>query len=93
MRVRNAITAAQLKLELNGESLAHERLRRTTHRYEFLWYEFALEDVLPRHGKNVLRVTLEATPENFVGTLIVDQVEVLVEYSHPRSFYERPELL
>jgi len=93
MRIRNMLTSIQLKVELNGESLAHERMRRSTHRYEFVWLEYDLVHVLPRQGDNMLDVTIEAVPEKFSGTLSVDQVELLVEYTHPQSFYERPDVL
>ena len=93
VRINNAVTQDRFTFKLNGESLANERLRRTTHRYEFLWFEFDLERVRPRHGKNVLSVALEERPQEFGGSAEVAEVEVLVERSHPRSYYDRPDKL
>ncbi len=93
LRVDNLVTSDGLTLELNGASLADEDLRVTTHRYEFLWFEYNLVRVRPRQGENVLEVTFVSRPSDFAGAISVDQVEILVEYSHPRSAYVRPEIL
>lgn len=93
IRVDNLVTADQLAVTLNGKPLTVERLRRTSHRYEFQWLEYELKTLRPRTGPNMLTVALESRPEGFAGGVVVDQVELLVEYGLPQSAYIRPDLL
>ncbi|MFN0164950.1 MAG: hypothetical protein ACKV22_00850 [Bryobacteraceae bacterium] len=90
VRISNLLTADRIRISLNGVTLDRQPLRKTTHRYEFLWLEYLLETVRPKKGENVLGVALEARPEGMGGGVIVDRVETIIEYSLPHSFYERP---
>ena len=69
---------------MNGQSLAEERCGRGIIRsrdpYAGQWLEFHLERVRPQKGENVLEVALKERPAGFVGGVIVEDVEILVEY-------------
>ena len=93
IRVNDLVTADRLEVELNGASLSDELMRRTSHRYEFQWLDYELVRQRPRRGRNVLGVSLQSRPRGLQGGVTVDQVEVLVEYVHPKAAYTRPELL
>lgn len=93
VRVTGLVKADRLEFKLNGVSLSGELMRRTSHRYEFQWLEFELVRQRPRQGRNTLGVSLQSRPHGLQGGVTVDQVEILVEYDHPHSFYTRPELL
>jgi len=93
VKVLNLVAADRLVFKLNGQPLAGETLHRTSHRYEFYWFEFTLIRNKPWLGRNILTVALESKAEGFEGPLTLDQVEVLVEYNKPRSFYDRPPML
>ena len=93
IRVNNLVADDQLKVMLNGVSLSGELMRRTSHRYEFQWLDYELVQQRPRQGHNVLSVCLTSRPQGLSGGVTIDQVELLVEYAHPRSAYTRPELI
>ena len=93
IRVDNLVTADRLEVKLNGVSLSGELMRRSSHRYEFQWLDYELVQHRPRKGHNVLSLSLEARPKGLAGGVTVDQVELLVEYAHPRAAYTRPEML
>ena len=93
LKVQNLVTADDLKLSLNGSSLAGEALRRTSHRYDFQWLEYTLSRVLPRPGENLLVAKLVSRPKGLGGSVTIDQVEVLVEYDEPQSVSTRPDVL
>lgn len=93
IRIDNLVSADRLTVSLNGISLSGQRMRRTSHRYEFQWLEYELLELRPPQGRNVLSVTLESRPADFTGSVSVDQVELLVEYALPHSAYTRPDLL
>jgi hypothetical protein len=76
-----------LTILLNGESLAGETCLRNFGRLDSArdqWLEFHLESVRPRRGENVLEISLDSRPEGLVGGVVIEQVEVYVEYGpHP----------
>ena len=93
LRVRNLVAADEFNVFLNKQSLAGERLRRTSHRYDFQWLEFTLNKIRPRQGSNTLSVQLRSRPEGLEGGVTIDQSELLVEYNQPQSVSGRPDFL
>ena len=48
------------------------------------WFEFHLERVRPRRGRNVLEIALDGRPDLLVGGVRIEEVEVYVQYGpHP----------
>ena len=93
MRVGNTVTADEISVWLNGESLEGESISRDTgayvripvspHRiehYSAQWIEIALSSVRPRRGENVVEVSLEGRPTGLVGGITIDDLEIMVEY-------------
>ena len=82
--VTDLVGADRLEVALNGESLAGEVCRRSAFRrvdpYVGQWVEFQLEKVRPAQGDNVLEVTLRERPPNLHSGVVVEDVEVVVEY-------------
>lgn len=93
IKVLNLVAADRLVFKLNGQPLVGEPLHRTSHRYEFYWFEFTLLKTRPQQGRNILTASLESRLEGFEGEVTIEQVEVLVEYNKPHSFYDRPPML
>ncbi len=87
INISNLVTQDQLTVLLNGKSLAGETCLRDFGRLDAArdqWLEFHLEGVLPRKGGNVLEISLDSRPEGLVSGVVVQQVEVYVEYGpHP----------
>ena len=81
MCIRDSVT-----FELNGKSLEHELIRReygnSIDAYWGQWLEFILEGVRPIKGENTLSITLHKRAEGCIGTLVIEDVETIVEY-HP----------
>lgn len=82
--VRDLVSADQLAVSLNDHSLAGAACLRDygsqVAPYVGQWLEFQLRDVLPRHGMNALTVSLDARATGLVSPLVIEEVEVLVEY-------------
>jgi hypothetical protein len=78
------VAADRLALSLNGQSLADTRLRRWPMReidpYSGQWVELDLRAMPPTCGENVLEVTLLERPSDLPGTLILEDVELLIGY-------------
>jgi len=89
----NLVKTDKLTILLNGQSLANETHKSTSHQYIGQWLEFHLRGVRPRKGDNLLEIALEKRPEGLEGGITVDDVEVLVEYEHPDELTYRPPLM
>ncbi len=87
INIYDLVTADQLTILLNGQSLADETcLRDYGHVNPYLsqWLEFHLKDVRPNQGKNVLEISLDHRAGGLISSLKVEDVEILVEYgSYP----------
>lgn len=87
MRLRlgmgNLVSAHQLDFRLNGRAL-DAVCRRTPLRqvdpYAGQWLELELGQVRPCQGENLLEIALVCRPEDLVGGVVVEDVEILVEY-------------
>ena len=84
VRIRDLVSADVLRIELNGNSLEGERWRRSygdvIGPFGSQWLEIALEAVRPRKGWNTLDFALVSRPPDLAGTIVVEDVELLVEY-------------
>lgn len=78
------VAADRLELKLNGESLSGERVRRGALRpidpYSGQWLEIELVRERPLQGRNQLEVTLQSRPTDLISPLILEDVEMKVEY-------------
>ena len=88
VNIHDLVSADRITILLNGESLANETCRRDygseISAYSGQWLEFDLESVRPREGENLLEIALDRRPEGLVSPLVVEDVEVIVEYgSYP----------
>jgi len=87
VNIRGLISADKITILLNGESLSSEVCRRdygSENPYTGQWLEFDLEGIRPRKGQNLLEIALDKRPEGLVSPLVVEDVEVIVEYgSYP----------
>ena len=82
--VSNLVSADRLEVRLNGTPLATGCCRRAPIRsrdpYAGQLLEFCLEKLRPRKGRNVLEISLRDRPADFEGGIVVEDVELLVEY-------------
>ncbi len=82
--VSNLVSADRLEVRLNGAPLATESCRRAPIRFRDPYagqlLEFHLEKVRPQKGRNVLEISLQDRPAGFEGGIVVEDVEILVEY-------------
>jgi len=90
VNITDLVSADVMTIRLNGESLAGETCRRDygseVNAYSGQWLEFDLRGVRPRKGHNLLEITLDKRPEGLVSPLVVEDVEVIVEYgSYPST--------
>ncbi len=83
VKTDNLVSADQLTIELNGESLENETCLRPyagpLNQYN-MWLEFHLADVRPKKGRNILTVALEGRPPRLEGSVVIEDVEVIVDY-------------
>ncbi len=81
--VSNLVSNHTLGLTLNGRALAGI-CRRTPLRavdpYAGQWVEVELDREILRQGDNLLEIALTQRPEDLLGNLTIEDVEVLVEY-------------
>ena len=85
------VSADNLVIELNGQSLANEPVRRDygdkISPYNSQWLEFDLLTIRPRKGDNSLDFVLISRPADLTRTLVVEEIELLVEYGpYPSKF-------
>ena len=96
----NGVSADEFTILLNGQSLSNEictRVRKTGHDTfphsapRNYWLDFDLSTVRPRKGQNVLEISLDSRPPGLVGSVTVEEVEILVEYSsYPSGLNRAP---
>ena len=92
--ISNLVSADRLEIRLNGDRLDNGSCRRSPIRsrdpYAGQLLEFDLENVRPRKGRNVLEISLQKRPPGFEGGIVIEDVDVFVEYGtfptpHPGS--------
>ena len=84
LNIIDMVTADRLTVLLNGQTLEGEHCRRSysslLEPYVGQWLEFDLVNIWPRHGQNILALSLEERPPHLESTLRVDDVELIIEY-------------
>ena len=88
--VSNLVSRDQLEVTLNGNPLQPGTRRRSSIRsrdpYAGQWLEFALDASRPKQGTNLLTVCLHGRPEGLVGGVVVEDVEIKIEYgNYPKA--------
>jgi hypothetical protein len=81
--IANLVSDHALRLRLNGRPLAGPCRRsplRPVDPYAGQWVEVELDRGAIRRGENLLELALLRRPEDLVGALVVEDMEVLVEY-------------
>ena len=91
INLSNVVTQDQFTIRLNDQSLEGETCLRDFGRRDSprgQWLEFHLEKVRPEKGRNVLEISLDQRPAGLEGSVVVEEVEVYVEYgSHPSTLH------
>ena len=86
----NHVSADRFTVVLNGQSLAGETMHRVrksepdTFNHSGArnhWLDFHLRDILPRKGDNILRVDLESRPAGLHGSVNLEEIEIIIDYS------------
>ena len=95
IKISQLVTADRLTLLLNGQSLDGERCLRSplagVNPYSGKWLEFDLTEVRPHKGHNVLGISLDERPLELEGGIIVDDVEIIIEYGrYPSALNPAP---
>lgn len=84
MGISNLVSADRLDIRLNGARLDVGACRRSPIRsrdpYAGQLLEFDLKTARPRKGRNVLEISLQERPPGFEGGIVIEDVEILVEY-------------
>ena len=81
--VGNLVSAQGLGLRLNGcplEAVCRRTPLRQVDPYAGQWVELEMDRAAIRQGENLLEVALVCWPEDLVGGIVLEDVEVLVEY-------------
>ncbi len=93
IRIDDLVSADRWTMLLNGRALVDEPCRRdfgyARVPYEGIWLTFQLETVRPRRGENLLEFILEARPDGLVHPLVIQDVEIVVEYGGVTGSEER----
>ncbi|MEC9378848.1 MAG: hypothetical protein VX528_07780, partial [Candidatus Latescibacterota bacterium] len=84
LALTDLVAADRIDLSLNGQSLAGAPLQRSPMReidpYAGQWVEIDLVGHPPTCGHNVLEVTLRERPADLKSSLVLEDVEIIVEY-------------
>jgi len=88
--VTNLVSRDQFEVTLNGSPLQPGTCRRSSIRsrdpYAGQWLEYELNVSRPTGGPNLLTVCLHERPEGMGGGVVVEDVEIVVEYgSYPKT--------
>ena len=94
INITDLLADDRLTIRLNGRSLENEPCRRSFLNYIDAWMgqwiEFTLEDARPCKGRNVLEILLDERAPGMASKLMVEDVEVVVEYHPYPSVLNRP---
>ena len=84
INISQLVSADHITLLLNGRSLAGETCLRSSSEpiapFWGQWLELQLRDVRPQKGQNLLEVSLDRRAEGLMSPLVVEDVEIIVEY-------------
>ena len=82
--IGDIVSEDRVRFLLNGESLENETCLRHFPKglppYHGQWLDFDLRRVRPRKGWNTLEIVLEGRPSDLISPLVVQDIELIVEY-------------
>ena len=85
LRLGQSTSHDSMTVSLNGRELPNESSRRTSHGYNYAWIEYPLERGLLRRGRNEVGVTLHSRPHNLTSQVVLEGVELRVDYPKPAA--------
>ena len=85
LRLSQATSHDAMTVSLTGRPLPNESCARTSHRYEYSWLEFPLARGTLQNGRNEVGVALHSRPHNLASQVVVEGVELKVEYPRPKA--------
>ena len=85
LRLANSTSHDSMTISLNGAPVPEEQCRRTSHGYEYYWLEYPLPHGALREGHNQVGVALHSRPRNLEGQVVLESVELLVNYPGPAA--------
>ena len=88
LQIRDIVSEDELVIKLNGKSLNGQPCVReyanVTSPYQGQWLNFDLMGLKPVKGENVLELTLVSRPDELEGDILLEDVELIVQYgSYP----------
>jgi hypothetical protein len=88
IQMYDLVTADKIEFLLNGQSLESQTCLRQYGEhftpYNGMWLDFELREIRPRRGHNLLEITLLQRAEGLKSALVIEDVEIIVEYgSYP----------
>ena len=84
LRLLQTTSHDSLTVSLNGVPLPAESCRRVSHSYTYTWLEYPLAQAAFRRGRNEVGVALHSRPINLVNDVVLESVELVVEYVKPQ---------
>ena len=80
LRLNDTTTHDSMTVSLNGQPLATDTCWRTTIGYLAAWLDYPLPRGVLHRGRNVVGVAVHRRPDNLAGQVILESVELKVEY-------------
>ncbi len=83
LNITNLVTPDHLEVSLNGALLPPAACRRAIRPYDSYtgqWLTFSLAGMSLQQGANVLEIALCGRPAGFAGGVVVEDVEIIIEY-------------
>ena len=83
LNITNLVTPDHLEVSLNGDLLPATSCRydmRPYDTYTGQWLTFELAGMSLQQGANILAIALSGRPTGFAGSVVVEDVEIIIEY-------------
>ncbi len=83
LNITNLVTPDHLEVSLNGDLLPATSCRydmRPYDTYTGQWLTFELAGMSLQQGANILTIALSVRPTGFAGSVVVEDVEIIIEY-------------
>ena len=83
LNITNLVTPDHLEVSLNGDLLPATSCRydmRPYDTYTGQWLTFELAGMSLQQGANILAIALSVRPTGFAGSVVVEDVEIIIEY-------------
>lgn len=85
LKLRESTSLDLMRVDLNGRELDQADAAYTTFGYEYSTLEFRLDQGALTHGENEISVALLSRPSNLSSDVVIEGVEVAVDYVTPRQ--------